>query len=65
MNLVINGENKNLSLDTLSDVIEHFNLNENLIVTEVDGNIVNLEDRMKTKLYEGMKIEIVQFVGGG
>ncbi|UTW70695.1 sulfur carrier protein ThiS [Anaerobacillus sp. HL2] len=48
------------------DVIEHFELNEsNLVVTEVDGVIINREERHNTKLQEDMKIEIVQFVGGG
>lgn len=65
MNLFINGEKKELQLDTLAEVIVHFKLNEDLVVTEVDGVIINREERHNTKLQDGMNIEIVQFVGGG
>ncbi|OIJ16080.1 thiamine biosynthesis protein ThiS [Anaerobacillus arseniciselenatis] len=65
MNVFINGEKKELHLENVAEVVEHFNLDENLVVTEVDGNIINVEQRRDTKLYEDMKIEIVQFVGGG
>ncbi len=65
MDVIINGEKKELQLENVAEVVEHFNLDENLVVTEVDGDIVNMDERKNTKLYEGMKIEIVQFVGGG
>jgi sulfur carrier protein len=63
--IVINGEETELDLETLADVVNHFKLDENLVVTEVDGSIIEIEQRTQTKLSEGMKIEIVQFVGGG
>lgn len=65
MIVVINGEETELELETLTDVVKHFKLEENLVVTEVDGSIVEIEKRAQTRLSEGMKIEIVQFVGGG
>ncbi|OIJ20266.1 thiamine biosynthesis protein ThiS [Anaerobacillus alkalidiazotrophicus] len=65
MNVIINGEKRELQLETLKDVIEHFHLDENLVVTEVNGEIVDCEERANTLLQEGMRIEIVQFVGGG
>lgn len=65
MNVFINGERKELQLENIAEVVSHFNLEENLVVTEVDGVIVNLDEREATKLQEGMRIEIVQFVGGG
>ncbi|MFN7251195.1 MAG: sulfur carrier protein ThiS [Anaerobacillus sp.] len=65
MIIVINGEETELELETLADVVNHFKLDENLVVTEVDGSIIEIEQRTQTKLSEGMKIEIVQFVGGG
>jgi sulfur carrier protein len=65
MKLIINSEAKELSLDSIKDVVEHYQLTENLVVTEVDGTIINQEDRASTKLIAGMRIEIVQFVGGG
>ncbi|RXI99467.1 sulfur carrier protein ThiS [Anaerobacillus alkaliphilus] len=65
MFIFINGEKTELSLETLADVVNHYKLDEQLVVTEVDGEIIGCEDRPRTKLQEGMKIEIVQFVGGG
>lgn len=65
MNVIINGETKQLQLDNIAEVVTHFHLDENLVVTEVDGVIINIDERKETKLKEGMKIEIVQFVGGG
>jgi sulfur carrier protein len=65
MIVVINGEETELELETLTDVVKHFKLDENLVVTEVNGSIVEIEKRAQTKLSEGMNIEIVQFVGGG
>jgi len=65
MNLIINSEVKELNLETIKDVVEYYQLTESLVVTEVDGTIINQEDRASTKLKAGMKIEIVQFVGGG
>lgn len=65
MKVIINGEEKDLNYETIADVVEDYQLTENLVVTEVDGVIINQEDRANTKLKIGMKIEIVQFVGGG
>lgn len=65
MRLIINGEEYDLDVKTLRDVIEHFQLNANLVVTEVDGEIVDRSKWESTTLKEMMKIELVQFVGGG
>lgn len=65
MKVFINGEKKELNHETIADVVDDYQLTENLVVTEVDGVIVNPEERASTKLTAGMKIEIVQFVGGG
>ncbi|QOY36119.1 sulfur carrier protein ThiS [Anaerobacillus isosaccharinicus] len=65
MIVVINGETTELELETLAEIVAHFKLDPNLVVTEVDNLIIEVEERSATKLYEGMKIEIVQFVGGG
>jgi sulfur carrier protein len=65
LKVFINGEEKELNQETIADVVADYQLTENLVVTEVDGVIINQEDRASTKLTAGMKIEIVQFVGGG
>lgn len=65
MRLFINGEEHNLEAKTLSDVVLHFELEPSLVVTEVDGEIIDRSDWTETGLQENMKIELVQFVGGG
>ncbi len=65
MFLYINGEKTEINVETLAEVVSHFKLDEQLVVTEVNGQIIASEERSLTILAEGMKIEIVQFVGGG
>lgn len=65
MIITVNGEQKDLQVETLACVVQHYQLDENLVVTELDGEIVSRENRAQTKLAEGSTIEIVQFVGGG
>lgn len=65
MKLLINGEEHHLDVKTLADVITHFKLDANLVVTEVNGEIIDRSEWETTELEEMMKIELVQFVGGG
>lgn len=65
MKLQINGQWYELDVGTLADVIEHFNLQSGLVVTELDGAIINRSEWDETELVDDMKIELVQFVGGG
>jgi sulfur carrier protein len=65
MKLIINGEEKQLSVQTLEDVVEHFGLQEGFVVTEVDGEIIDRKNWNSKSLVEGMQIELVHFVGGG
>lgn len=65
MKLIVNGNEENLEVTSLQEVVEAFNLQEGLVVTEIDGEIVDREKWESTKVSEGMKIEIVHFVGGG
>ncbi|MDT8861717.1 sulfur carrier protein ThiS [Alkalihalobacillus sp. MEB130] len=65
MNLIINGEEHQVEVSTLEEVISYFELDPQLVVTEVDGNIIERSNWSVTELKDGMKIELVQFVGGG
>lgn len=65
MNLVINGEQKQLDAKTLEDVVKHFGLESELVVTEVDGEIIDRDHWSETEVKDGMNIELVHFVGGG
>ncbi|WP_261178786.1 thiamine biosynthesis protein ThiS [Anaerobacillus sp. CMMVII] len=48
MIIVVNGEQTELDLDTVAEVVIHYHLDENLVVTEVDGAIIGVEDRPHT-----------------
>lgn len=65
MKLLMNGEHISVDLETLGELVEHYKLNPQLIVTEVDGVIIGQEERASMKLQKDMNIEIVHFVGGG
>jgi sulfur carrier protein len=65
MCLFINGEEHNINVSNLSEVVTYFDLEPHLVVTEVDGVIIENSSWDNTLLSDGMKIELVQFVGGG
>ncbi|WP_209125363.1 sulfur carrier protein ThiS [Alkalihalobacillus sp. BA299] len=65
MKLYINGEMVELEVKTLVDIVKHYGLEENLVVTEVNGEIVDRSNWDDTAIEPEMKIELVHFVGGG
>jgi thiamine biosynthesis protein ThiS len=65
MKIEVNGKEIEVDIDTLEQLVRQYNLKEEHVVAEVDGEIV---DRTGWKSYElkpGAKIELVHFVGGG
>jgi len=65
MELIINGTMQNLEVKTIQDVVEHFGLSSKPIVIEADGEVLVSEQWEHTTVRDGMKIELVHFVGGG
>ncbi|WP_096201248.1 sulfur carrier protein ThiS [Bacillus sp. FJAT-45350] len=65
MELIINGEVENIDVTTLDEVVKHYGLEQNLVVTEVNGSIIDRSQWESTSVEPGMKIELVHFVGGG
>ncbi|WP_078428813.1 sulfur carrier protein ThiS [Alkalihalobacterium alkalinitrilicum] len=65
MELYINGETVELEVKTLIDIVKHYGLEKDLVVTEVNGEIVDRSNWEDTMVEPGMKIELVHFVGGG
>jgi sulfur carrier protein len=65
MEVVLNGETRNVAADTVSALIAEFGLENKLLVVEIDGAIIPKEQWAATRIGEGMKIELVHFVGGG
>ncbi|WP_078552843.1 sulfur carrier protein ThiS [Bacillus alkalicellulosilyticus] len=65
MQLTVNGDQVELDVTTLEDVVKHYGLEQNLVVTEVNGEIIDRSEWSNTAVEAGMKIELVHFVGGG
>lgn len=65
MSIDVNGQSISFEGQTLEDLVIQYKLEPELIVTEVDGEIISREERAVKQLQDGMKIELVHFVGGG
>jgi sulfur carrier protein len=65
LKLYVNGEETELDVTTLSDLVDAYKLTKGLVVLEVDGEIIDRDAWSDTEVKDGMKIEIVHFVGGG
>ncbi|WP_163103110.1 sulfur carrier protein ThiS [Peribacillus alkalitolerans] len=67
MELRINGQFVQVpnSISTISDLIEHFNLENRVVIIEQNHVILEKQEHQHTKVNEQDSIEIVQFVGGG
>jgi len=51
--------------ETLAELLEQLGVKAATVVAEVDGQIVEPEKFLRTKLSNGQSIEIVKFMGGG
>jgi len=66
MNLVLNGEKRNVSsIGTVSELLEKLNLAAGTVVVEQNGQVVQRALFAEAKLAEGDNIEIVKVVAGG
>ncbi|MUT65737.1 sulfur carrier protein ThiS [Paenibacillus sp. NEAU-GSW1] len=65
MELVINGERKELEAQTILDVVIHFGLEGRPVVVEADGEVLTKEQWASADVRPNMRIELVHFVGGG
>ena len=67
MNMIVNGRDVELpeNVTTVRDLLEHFQLNKELAIVELNQSILDKATRDDAKLTNGDRVEIVQFVGGG
>ncbi|SFD99755.1 sulfur carrier protein [Paenibacillus catalpae] len=65
MQLIVNGEAKELEARTIQDVINHFGLEGRPVVVEAGGEIITKDQWLDMEVRPLMKIELVHFVGGG
>ncbi|SDN63853.1 sulfur carrier protein ThiS [Bacillus sp. OK048] len=67
MRVILNGELIQLPEHVvyISDVLEHYEIHNRVVIVEVNGEIVNKVEHQSTRLSDKDRIEIVHFVGGG
>lgn len=65
MKLILNGKERDVSGETVHDVVSELNVSAGNSVVEVNGQIVNKDDYSRFLLKENDRLEIVRFVGGG
>ncbi|MCT7609295.1 sulfur carrier protein ThiS [Aliarcobacter butzleri] len=66
MKLIINGENKEFTDNlTLSDIIKNLQVENKVMATAVNMNIVKKQDWNSFIPKENDSIELLNFVGGG
>ncbi|TVQ98443.1 MAG: sulfur carrier protein ThiS [Desulfovibrionales bacterium] len=66
MQVIVNGMSESQHEDiTLHDLISTRGLDPSRVVAELNREIVPGEEFPKTRLQEGDRLELLQFVGGG
>jgi sulfur carrier protein len=65
MKIEVNGKEIEIDISTLDQLVRHYNLKEEHVVAEVDGEIIERAGWNKYEIKQGIKIELVHFVGGG
>jgi sulfur carrier protein len=65
MNLMINGENRTLSAESLAALVDQLGMKSDRVAIELNREIVPRDLWAQTSLRDGDRLEIVHFVGGG
>ena len=65
MNIILNGETKEINSPSLAELLQTLNLNPEKIVVECNGQIISRDQYNNTILKDNDRLELVQFVGGG
>jgi len=63
--ILINGEKKQVSADTVEQLLKELGIRPGRVVVELNRNVISREAHAATPLKEGDSVEIVHFVGGG
>jgi thiamine biosynthesis protein ThiS len=65
MTLIINGESRPISAETLSALVEQLEMKSDRVAIELNREIIPRDQWPQTRLNDGDQLEIVHFVGGG
>ena len=65
MNIIVNGQNQNISRVNLSMVLEELGYKQMKLATALNGDFISVEQRDNTELKDGDKLEILSPQQGG
>jgi sulfur carrier protein len=67
MKLNINGDSVEIpeSIQTVADLLEHFKLDQKVVIVEKNKEILQKESHAEEPIKEDDQLELVHFVGGG
>lgn len=65
MRLVVNGEERDLEVATVAELLESLEVRQRFVAVELNREIVPRSEHATCVLTEGDRIEIVTMVGGG
>jgi len=67
LDLIVNGEAVQVpeSVATVSRLLEHFGLDRQVVVVEINQAVLGKTEHADTAVRNGDRIELVHFVGGG
>lgn len=65
MQIVVNGENKEVKAANVADLISELGLGGKAVAVEHNRRVVPRRDHEDTPLAEGDRVELVTLVGGG
>lgn len=65
MNVMVNGETRDVGAGTVRDLILALGLGEHAVAVELNRRVVPRREHETTPLKEGDEVELVTLVGGG
>lgn len=65
MNLIVNGEERILSSETVHALIQELGMKSDRVAVELNREIIHKDRWQQARLKDGDQLEIVHFVGGG
>lgn len=67
MRIQVNGKQIDLpqTVNHISDLLNHYNLQSNQVIVELNQTIVDQKLHADTQIQNGDQVELVHFVGGG
>ncbi len=67
MTIQVNGKRIDLpkTVNHISDLLNHYNLQSNQVIVELNQTIVDQKLHADTQIQNGDQVELVHFVGGG